>query len=156
MSGVLASLKNNMQPPKYPAASPGQEPQFEGMQEANRVLHLAGLFVSSSRRHTRSYGDWSSDVCSSDLSGPAYSKLSVAVSFHFATASVQAEPGDQTSSLRIPSRVTLQTATSLVHRVSQMSAVTRCWRSGASCGSVGRSIRRLVVRCSSVKIVLSP
>src|SRR5207248_5531274 len=28
-----------------------------------------GFFFSSRRRHTRSYGDWSSDVCSSDLSG---------------------------------------------------------------------------------------
>src|SRR5207248_7233792 len=27
------------------------------------------LFFSSRRRHTRSYGDWSSDVCSSDLAG---------------------------------------------------------------------------------------
>src|SRR6266516_6452185 len=27
------------------------------------------FFFSSRRRHTRSYGDWSSDVCSSDLSG---------------------------------------------------------------------------------------
>src|SRR5207248_9081169 len=27
------------------------------------------LFFSSRRRHTRSYGDWSSDVCSSDLNG---------------------------------------------------------------------------------------
>src|SRR5207248_7432194 len=26
------------------------------------------FFFSSKRRHTRSYGDWSSDVCSSDLS----------------------------------------------------------------------------------------
>src|SRR5207248_8375943 len=29
------------------------------------------FFFSSRRRHTRSYGDWSSDVCSSDLSGQA-------------------------------------------------------------------------------------
>src|SRR5207248_6342374 len=28
------------------------------------------FFFSSRRRHTRSYGDWSSDVCSSDLSLP--------------------------------------------------------------------------------------
>src|SRR5207248_5425982 len=28
------------------------------------------FFFSSRRRHTRSYGDWSSDVCSSDLSTP--------------------------------------------------------------------------------------
>src|SRR5207248_6841849 len=27
------------------------------------------FFFSSRRRHTRSYGDWSSDVCSSDLPG---------------------------------------------------------------------------------------
>src|SRR5207248_4099775 len=27
-------------------------------------------FFSSRRRHTRSYGDWSSDVCSSDLQLP--------------------------------------------------------------------------------------
>src|SRR6266516_3878300 len=29
------------------------------------------FFFSSRRRHTRSYGDWSSDVCSSDLPLPA-------------------------------------------------------------------------------------
>src|SRR5207248_3922846 len=29
------------------------------------------FFFSSRRRHTRSYGDWSSDVCSSDLIEPA-------------------------------------------------------------------------------------
>src|SRR5437867_10724983 len=29
------------------------------------------FFFSSRRRHTRSYGDWSSDVCSSDLTGLA-------------------------------------------------------------------------------------
>src|SRR5207248_4469751 len=28
---------------------------------------IAVFFFSSRRRHTRSYGDWSSDVCSSDL-----------------------------------------------------------------------------------------
>src|SRR5207248_4136667 len=28
------------------------------------------FFFSSRRRHTRSYGDWSSDVCSSDLPLP--------------------------------------------------------------------------------------
>src|SRR6266705_3317707 len=31
------------------------------------------FFVSSRRRHTRSYGDWSSDVCSSDLTPEAIS-----------------------------------------------------------------------------------
>src|SRR6266516_2772073 len=29
------------------------------------------FFFSSRRRHTRSYGDWSSDVCSSDLDSGA-------------------------------------------------------------------------------------
>src|SRR5207248_8441952 len=31
------------------------------------VLWSSCFFFSSRRRHTRSYGDWSSDVCSSDL-----------------------------------------------------------------------------------------
>src|SRR5437764_10144553 len=31
------------------------------------VLHLLFFFFSSRRRHTRYIGDWSSDVCSSDL-----------------------------------------------------------------------------------------
>src|SRR5207248_3375805 len=30
------------------------------------------FFFSSRRRHTRSYGDWSSDVCSSDLAPPGW------------------------------------------------------------------------------------
>src|SRR5437867_8455357 len=29
--------------------------------------YCISFFFSSRRRHTRSYGDWSSDVCSSDL-----------------------------------------------------------------------------------------
>src|SRR5438094_5220973 len=31
------------------------------------ALYVVVFFFSSRRRHTRSYGDWSSDVCSSDL-----------------------------------------------------------------------------------------
>src|SRR5207248_7707083 len=31
------------------------------------MIVLSCFFFSSRRRHTRSYGDWSSDVCSSDL-----------------------------------------------------------------------------------------
>src|SRR5437867_10169323 len=31
------------------------------------LWHALTFFFSSRRRHTRSYGDWSSDVCSSDL-----------------------------------------------------------------------------------------
>src|SRR5437867_9897996 len=33
------------------------------------LLDIVVFFFSSRRRHTRSYGDWSSDVCSSDLPG---------------------------------------------------------------------------------------
>src|SRR5207248_3863216 len=38
------------------------------------------FFFSSRRRHTRSYGDWSSDVCSSDLgeSTPLRRRLEIA------------------------------------------------------------------------------
>src|SRR6266516_6512794 len=31
------------------------------------MMSYVFFFFSSRRRHTRSYGDWSSDVCSSDL-----------------------------------------------------------------------------------------
>src|SRR5205807_10432438 len=34
------------------------------------MSRLLGFFFSSRRRHTRLQGDWSSDVCSSDLSPP--------------------------------------------------------------------------------------
>src|SRR5690348_17661294 len=34
-----------------------------------RYLYIFFFFFSSRRRHTRWTGDWSSDVCSSDLSG---------------------------------------------------------------------------------------
>src|SRR5437867_13261918 len=37
------------------------------------------FFFSSRRRHTRSYGDWSSDVCSSDLADEALERLAIAV-----------------------------------------------------------------------------
>src|SRR5256885_376985 len=39
--------------------------------EMNRVYVLAFFFFSSRRRHTRLQGDWSSDVCSSDLPAAA-------------------------------------------------------------------------------------
>src|SRR5438094_3684028 len=35
------------------------------------VVYCFFFFFSSRRRHTRSYGDWSSDVCSSDLENHA-------------------------------------------------------------------------------------
>src|SRR5207248_4528474 len=34
---------------------------------ASKLPYRNLFFFSSRRRHTRSYGDWSSDVCSSDL-----------------------------------------------------------------------------------------
>src|SRR5256885_8357303 len=33
------------------------------------LLRIVSVFFSSRRRHTRLQGDWSSDVCSSDLGG---------------------------------------------------------------------------------------
>src|ERR1022692_4206733 len=42
-------------------------------QEVDNVLVC--FFFSSRRRHTRLQGDWSSDVCSSDLSGRRHTRL---------------------------------------------------------------------------------
>src|SRR5437867_6344480 len=48
------------------------------------MVTAANVFFSSRRRHTRSYGDWSSDVCSSDLkvallssNSPTFERFSV-------------------------------------------------------------------------------
>src|SRR5207245_3569274 len=38
--------------------------------EQDHSYDMFGFFFSSRRRHTRCYRDWSSDVCSSDLSFP--------------------------------------------------------------------------------------
>src|SRR5256885_9793609 len=40
-----------------------------------RAARLACFFFSSRRRHTRLQGDWSSDVCSSDLRVPVPEKV---------------------------------------------------------------------------------
>src|SRR5207248_1439843 len=43
------------------------------------ILYFFIFFFSSRRRYTRSYGDWSSDVCSSDLGGAWHSFAVAAV-----------------------------------------------------------------------------
>src|SRR2546421_9263462 len=45
------------------------------MRAIARRVRAVGFFFSSRRRHTRSDRDWSSDVCSSDLSGAMYSMV---------------------------------------------------------------------------------
>src|SRR5207248_7167250 len=47
-------------------------PQTHSFASGYHVAHQ--FFFSSRRRHTRSYGDWSSDVCSSDLLKVHYGK----------------------------------------------------------------------------------
>src|SRR5256885_3245131 len=37
--------------------------------DLSRIFYIDSFFFSSRRRHTRLQGDWSSDVCSSDLDG---------------------------------------------------------------------------------------
>src|SRR5207248_4896082 len=44
-----------------------KEPARPDARELLVVVRHVRVFFSSRRRHTRSYGDWSSDVCSSDL-----------------------------------------------------------------------------------------
>src|SRR6266446_1139924 len=51
------------------------------------------FFFSSRRRHTRLQGDWSSDVCSSDLGGMAHAHVAVAV--HHALVGENAVGGDE-------------------------------------------------------------
>src|SRR5207248_5424976 len=48
-----------------------------GLTAVGRIDVRAKFFFSSRRRHTRSYGDWSSDVCSSDLSAALKTALEI-------------------------------------------------------------------------------
>src|SRR5437867_7194507 len=49
----------------------------------NTLYMFSFFFFSSRRRHTRSYGDWSSDVCSSDLLISPRVGLTVSPNEHF-------------------------------------------------------------------------
>src|SRR5204863_3251034 len=66
------------------------------------------FFFSSRRRHTRSLRDWSSDVCSSDLSREAITKLEEAmhlapyeVSILYSLSRAYAQSGDEVRSREI-------------------------------------------------------
>src|SRR5205807_3200575 len=50
------------------------------------IGHAGGFFFSSRRRHTRLQGDWSSDVCSSDLTTSLASRRPVTPSTAYQTA----------------------------------------------------------------------
>src|SRR5256885_12824933 len=64
---VLSQTLTN-KPPTLPTLSvPLSDLTFRQLWQ--RVSELELLFFSSRRRHTRLQGDWSSDVCSSDLVG---------------------------------------------------------------------------------------
>src|SRR5256885_12814132 len=49
-----------------------------GLRPILRLTRVIFFFFSSRRRHTRLQGDWSSDVCSSDLQQPSIQTRSTA------------------------------------------------------------------------------
>src|SRR5256885_7057849 len=67
------------------------------------------FFFSSRRRHTRLQGDWSSDVCSSDLVSPrpgkvisvAMFRLSLGMSYCEAFATIERPLGSATEAARL-------------------------------------------------------
>src|SRR5207248_7214982 len=61
---------------------------------------LIGFFFSSRRRHTSSYGDWSSDVCSSDLR-PSAARLRLLRSRWAAEAAAPTQHWDVGARLRL-------------------------------------------------------
>src|SRR5436189_1219232 len=64
------------------------------MLQAQKGVQIpAFFFFSSRRRHTRYIGDWSSDVCSSDLAGPAR-PITVTTDTLLADASLESVPAE--------------------------------------------------------------
>src|SRR5437879_11294103 len=57
------------------------------------VVFVFFFFFSSRRRHTRYIGDWSSDVCSSDLGTPAAQVIDYCNRWHAAVAGAGYVPG---------------------------------------------------------------
>src|SRR5437867_2480372 len=87
---------------------------------------MDSFFFSSRRRHTRSYGDWSSDVCSSDLDDRAVAvdhygfgrfgkRFSLVAAFHSA-------------------RAILRNGNFEGHRLRPGRGIARCRRTGARAG----------------------
>src|SRR6266446_4846193 len=72
------------------------------------VIRLIFFFFSSRRRHTRLQGDWSSDVCSSDLKAFG-GRLSVAQALAGAQLAVGAKAGIEQRFTRNDVRGTLRT-----------------------------------------------
>src|SRR5574337_971354 len=58
------------------------------LSKSAQVSHLFFFFFSSRRRHTRLSGDWSSDVCSSDLWGHEESDTTERLPFHFSLSRI--------------------------------------------------------------------
>src|SRR5690554_4270680 len=60
-------------------------------------------FFSSRRRHTRCGRDWSSDVCSSDLDGPAFSHQFIRTYWnsHFYVFNIPLLPGTRSEERRV-------------------------------------------------------
>src|SRR5256885_11462605 len=56
---------------------PNWQPRSQTASVARATARLRYCFFSSRRRHTRLQGDWSSDVCSSDLGDAALDELAV-------------------------------------------------------------------------------
>src|ERR1019366_5689172 len=52
-------------------AAPYRQHELEIIYLLTHLDHIQFFFFSSRRRHTRLVSDWSSDVCSSDLTGPS-------------------------------------------------------------------------------------
>ena len=79
---------------KNRSAKHGQERKWsnKGWEERKMVLNLLIFFFSSRRRHTRWSGDWSSDVCSSDLLFLPNSRCGSAPSFYPAIFSLRQHP----------------------------------------------------------------
>src|SRR5437867_10162185 len=102
---------------------------------AMRHLIVLSFFFSSRRRHTRSYGDWSSDVCSSDLfqdSGTTTDNVSQLVTTSGPTKFVPTNFTDPSNSLSVNTTAPGSDTVSLGTKIGRASCRERACGSAAA------------------------
>src|SRR5437763_10579671 len=101
------------------------------------------FFFSSRRRHTRYIGDWSSDVCSSDLRAPferRHLRTEPRPDERRRAGRVHLLASSAVSGVRSRRRLALLVARAEVGQIGRASCRERGWGAGGGGGGIGRAV----------------